>query len=76
MTTRPLPLAVTVASLYGRDISEVARRWHVISDLGTTAWLSESAAYAEARRIGALRTHVEVRVTVECKVTEIPEATR
>lgn len=66
------PHTVTVASQYGRDVTEVARRWHVISDLGTTAWLTESAALVEATNIRAHRTHVEVRVTVECKVTEIP----
>ena len=78
MTTRPCPAVepphtVTVASRYGRDVTEVARRWHVISDLGTTAWLTESAALVEATNIRAHRTHVEVRVTVECKVTEIPK---
>lgn len=58
MTTRPCPAVepphtVTVASRYGRDVTEVARRWHVISDLGTTAWLTESAALVEATNGGA-----------------------
>lgn len=67
------PHTVTIAS-DGRDVTEASRFWRVLSGgAPTTTWDTEAAALQMAKLIRDIGvTHVEVRVTVECKVTEIP----
>ena len=60
---------VSIAS-DGRDVTEVSRFWRVLGDRPTTMWDAAQRWAQLLRRNGV--THVEVRVTVECKVTEIP----
>jgi hypothetical protein len=67
------PTTVTVAS-DTRDIAEIYRVWLVLSDRPTTHWTTEHAAFVERDRLHALeRTHVEVRVVSESRVTNIPK---
>jgi hypothetical protein len=67
------PTTVTVAS-DTRDIAEIYRVWLVLSDRPTTHWATERAAFVERDRLHALeRTHVEVRVVSESRVTDIPQ---
>ena len=61
---------VSIAS-DGRDVTEVSRFWRVLGDRPTTMWDAAQRWAQLLRRNGV--THVEVRVTVECKATEIPE---
>jgi hypothetical protein len=67
------PATVTVAS-DTRDVAEMYRRWIVLSDQPTRAFVTEQAAFAERDRLHALgMTHVEVRVVSESRVTDIPQ---
>lgn len=67
-------LAVTIAS-ETRDVAEIAgsRTW-VVAPHGApaTVWLTEDAAFAERDDLAARGVRAEVRVRVECVVTDIP----